>query len=92
MHGVLRYLVICVVAIGVLSGVGLLIAWTLWIGGGLIAFFAAGGGSPAENYSQSRTVVGGRFTHSPPLPTSPFQYALLGLLCIGVGTLVFVFG
>jgi hypothetical protein len=40
----------------------------------------------------TRVVVGGRFTESPPLPQSPLQYALVGLACIGVGTLVFMLG
>ena len=100
----LRFIAICACVIGLLAGVGLLIAalsdagasdaiaWTLWIGGALIAFVAANGGSPIENYAQSRTVVGGRFTDSPPLPTTPLQYALLGLLCVAVGVVVFVVG
>jgi hypothetical protein len=98
MHGALRFGAMCVAAVAALTGVGLVvaaladvgtraaIAWSLWIGGGLIAFLSASGGSTAENYSATRVVVGGRFTDSPPLPRAPLQYA------VGIGVLVFVLG
>jgi hypothetical protein len=103
MWAVARFAAACASAVLLLAGIGLLIAvggedvamqdavaWSLWIGGALIAFVSAGGGSPTRNVAESRVVVGGRFTDSPPLPTSPLQYALVGLLCVVVGTFVFV--
>ena len=103
MRRILRFLGVTVVAVAFVGGIGLLIAaladrsvkdsvaWTMWIAGGLIVFVTASSGSPAEMMTSTRTVVGGRFTDSPPLPQSPLQYALIGLVCIAVGTLIFIF-
>jgi hypothetical protein len=104
MRAAVRFVLVCVLIVGVVAAIGLAIAaladtaardavaWTLWIVGGLVVFVTASSGSPAEMMTGTRVVVGGRFTESPPLPQSPLQYALVGLACIGVGTLVFMLG
>ena len=102
MRAVVRFVASCLAAVALVAGFGLVIAaladrsardsvaWTLWIAGGLIVFVTASSGSPAEMMTGRRQVVGGRFTASPALPQSPFQYVLVGLACIGFGVLVFL--
>lgn len=104
MRGVLRFAIVCLVGAAAVAALGLLVAalssasiqdavaWTLWIGGGMIVFLAAGSDSPAQRMSDTKVVVGGRFTDAPPLPRSPIELLVVGLLCIGGGTLVFLVG
>ncbi len=101
------FLLICVAIAGVCALAGVLfahfhggvstahaVAYALWIGGALVVLLTGGSGSTSSTAGGMRIVVGGRFAEgsSIPLPQTPFQYVLAGVVVVGIGILVFVLG
>jgi hypothetical protein len=70
------------------------IAYAMWIGGALAVLLTAGSGSTSTTAGGMRIVVGGRLAQgsSIPLPQTPFQYVLAGVVVVGIGILLYAYG
>ena len=68
------------------------VGWSLAMGGAFVALLVGGSGSSSLNYHGSRDVVGrGHFIGARvPLPQTPLVWALVGLVCAGIGFLILV--
>jgi len=66
------------------------VGWSLAAGGAIVALLVGGSGSPSVNRHGSRDVVGrGHFIgERRPLPQTPLLWALVGLSCTAIGTLI----
>jgi hypothetical protein len=61
------------------------IGWGMVIAGGIAGLIVGGSGSPSENLVRARFYGTQYWGASAPLPQSPLQIALGGLLAFGVG-------
>jgi hypothetical protein len=65
--------------------------WGMVIGGGLVGFAVAGSGSPSENLVRGRSGAFATYwSESAPLPQSPFQFLIAGVLTFAVGVLLLI--
>jgi hypothetical protein len=65
--------------------------WGMIICGTIVGFAAGGSGSPSENLYRGRVGAFGTYWgESSPLPQSPLQLALGGLLAFGCGSAVLI--
>lgn len=65
--------------------------WGMIIAGAVVGLAASGSGSPSENLARGRTGAFGTYWgQSSPLPQSPLQLALGGLLAFGGGVAVLI--
>ncbi len=101
---VVGFLVACLGAAGLATVVGLLVAhfhgsgektsvaYALWIGGALLVFLTGSSGSTSRMQGEAYHVVGGRFTASPAMPRTPLALLLVGVVLVGIGVLVQLYG
>jgi hypothetical protein len=72
---------------GAVNGLG----WGMIATGAIVGFAAGGSGSPSENLARGRLGAFGTYWgQSAPLPQSPLQLALGGLLAFGGGVAVLI--
>jgi hypothetical protein len=65
--------------------------WGMVIGGGLVGFAVAGSGSPSESLVRGRSGAFGTYWgESAPLPQSPFQFLIAGVLTFAGGVLLLI--
>jgi hypothetical protein len=65
--------------------------WGMVIGGGLVGFAVAGSGSPSENLVRGRTGAFATYWgESAPLPQSPFQFLIAGVITFAAGILLLI--
>jgi hypothetical protein len=96
-----RFLALSLVASAAVAGIGFLVAvardtsvrdgvaYALWIVGAFILLVVGLAGSPSRNLAQGRPVLDGPMGGAV-LPQTPFGYALIGFVMVGIGVLVYV--